>query len=991
MKRILTAIAVLLATCATVFAQGAGYQVKGVVVDAIGPVIGASVIEQGTSNGVSTGLDGDFTLTVSNANAVVEISCIGYATQSFTASAVPAVITLSEDAEFLDDVVVIGYGTVKKTDMTGSVVAIKNDEINRGAITSPAQAMMGKVSGMLVTPASGSPGEGATIRIRGAASLNANNDPLIVIDGVPITREGGAGMGDPLASVNPNDIESFSVLKDASATAIYGSRASNGVIIITTKKGTKGALQVDVNGSFSLKQNVNRIGMMTGDQMRAYIADHYGTDSAAYGILGTGNTDWQNQIYRLAKGLDLNMSIRGGSVVPFRVSFGTNYDQSTIKKSDNERYNLDLNLSPKFFKDHLSVNANVKAIYQNTNWGAGTGAIGNAMRMDPTKDIYNADGTYFNWLVAGNPNSMAGINPLSQIDDYINYNHSYRSIGNIQLDYKVHGFEDLRLNVNVGYDVAKNHNEKHNVLGTYMAALSTPDIAERSDVFNSNTLLELYADYNHDFAHSNLDFMAGYSWQHNYVRSKVNQYYNVEKLWQDTDIYEDKPVSAREYYLLSFFGRVNYSILSKYLFTATVRADASSRFAQGNQWGIFPSVAFAWNIKNENFLKNAEAVSALKLRLGWGQTGQQDIGDDYYPALALYRQETTQLMQYNMGGQLINVLAPQAYNKNLKWETTETYNIGLDFGFAHDRITGTAEVYYRNTFDLLNVAPTALGQNFSNTTIQNIGDMVNKGVELSLNVVPVETNDWHWSVGGNVTFQDTKITKLTAEKVEGFLGTTTGQSMGSNTGFSSVHREGYAPYTFYLFEQLYDKNGDPVYAGLVDRDGDGLITDADRYVTGYSPIPFMYFGVNTRLSYKNWDFSINGHGSIGNYAINKVAKGYSTALYIPDQVGKNYIDNLSSQFLIPGWDSGTDSSNQAYSDLWVENASFFKIDDINLGYTFKLNNEYFKTLRVAGSVQNVCTFTKYRGMDPELTAADGVDNAIVPRPRLYTIRLNINF
>ena len=990
MKRILTAIAVLFTVCATVFAQG-GYQVKGVVVDAIGPVIGASVIEQGTSNGVSTGLDGDFVLTVSNANAMVEISCIGYATQVFPANAVPATITLAEDTEFLDDVVVIGYGTVKKTDMTGSVVAIKNDEINRGAITSPAQAMMGKVSGMLVTPASGSPGEGATIRIRGAASLNANNDPLIVIDGVPITREGGAGMGDPLASVNPNDIESFSVLKDASATAIYGSRASNGVIIITTKKGSKGALQVDANASFSVKQNTGGIKMMTGDELRKYVGDIYGTDSNAYAILGTENTDWQKQIYRIATGTDLNLSMRGGKTVPFRLSFGINYDQGTVKKSDNERYNIDLNLSPKFLEDHLSINANAKAIYQITNWGAGAGAISNAMRMDPTKPVYAEDGTFFNWYDGGNPNSMAGINPLSQIFERTNFNNSIRSIGNLQVDYKIHGFEDLRPNLNLGYDVSSNKNQNYNKLGTYMSALSSPDYAYKSDNFNSNTLLEFYADYNHEFKHSNLDVMAGYSWQHNFLRYNGSTYYNREKLWQDADLFQKNPTSAKEYYLISFFGRVNYSIASRYLFTATLRADASSRFARGNQWGLFPSAAFAWNVKNENFLKNVDAVSALKLRLGWGRTGQQDIGDDYYPAMALYRQETTQMMQYNMGGKLINVLAPQAYNKNLKWETTETFNVGLDFGFANDRVTGTAEVYYRNTFDLLNVAPTALGQNFSNTTIQNIGDMVNKGVELSLNVVPIEKKDFHWSIGGNVTFQDTKITKLTAEKVEGFLGTTTGTTMGSNTGFSSVHREGFAPYTFYLFEQLYDKDGKPIYAGLVDRDGDGIITDADRYVTGYSPVPSVFFGVNTRITWKNWDFSVNGHGSFGNYAINKVRKGYSTSLWIPDQVGKHYIDNLSSQYLIDGWSGGTDSSNQAYSDLWVENASFFKIDDINLGYTFKLNGNGIKSIRVAGSVQNVYTFTKYSGMDPELTAQDGVDTAIVPRPRLYTVRVNINF
>ena len=990
MKRILTATAVLLAACATVFAQG-GYQVKGVVVDAMGPVIGATVMEQGTTNGTTTGIDGDYTLTVSSANAVVEISCIGYATQSFAASAVPATVTLVEDTEFLDEVVVIGYGTVKKSDMTGSVVAIKNDDINRGAVTSPSQALMGKVSGLLVTPASGEPGVGGTIRIRGAASLNASNDPLIVIDGVPVTSDGGAGMGDPLASVNPNDIESFSVLKDASATAIYGSRASNGVIIITTKKGSKGAIKVSVSGSFSVKQNTRTIDMMSGDQLRSYISNVYGAESKEYGMLSGYNTDWQKEIYRVATAADYNLSVIGGDKVPFRLSAGINLDQATVKRGDNNRYNLDLNLSPKFFDDHLSVNANVKGIFQATNWTA-TSAIGSALSFDPTKPIYGEDGKYFNWYSSGKPNTMAGSNPYSDIDDYVNYNNSLRSLGNLQLDYRVHGFEDLRFNVNLGYDVARNNNYNYRILGTYHAAKDeSPDKAYKSKNVNINTLLEAYADYNHDFKHSNLDVMAGYSWQRNYVNYYGEQYLNAPVRYLAEDFVQlDSNNEAKAYVLMSFFGRVNYSIASKYLFTATVRADGSSRFAKGNQWGFFPSAAFAWNIKNENFLKNVDAVSALKLRLGWGRTGQQDIGSDYYPYQELYARASAQEMRYNMGGTNVNVLAPQAFNKNIKWETTETWNVGLDLGLWSDRITAGVDVYYRNTFDLLNSAPVALGQNFSNVLIQNVGNLVNKGVELTLNVVPVETSDWHWSIGGNVTFQDTRITKLTANNQPGFLGTTVGTSMGSNTGYSSLHRLGCAPYTFYMFEQLYDQNGAPIENALVDRNGDGVITDADRYVTGCSPTPWMYFGINTRLSWKNWDFSVNGHGSVGNYAINKVAKGYASSGYTTDNVDKGYINNLSNLWLIPGW-TATPSTEQEYSDLWIENASFFKIDDINLGYTFKLNNDWFKTLRVAASVQNVLTITKYTGLDPELTAIDGVDTNIVPRPRLYTIRLNINF
>ena len=481
--------------------------------------------------------------------------------------------------------------------------------------------------------------------------------------------------------------------------------------------------------------------------------------------------------------------------------------------------------------------------------------------------------------------------------------------------------------------------------------------------------------------------MACYSWQRNYVRYDNTQYYNKEPRWQDADIYEVKPFDAREYVLISFFGRVNWAIRSKYLFTFTVREDASSRFSPKNRWGFFPSAAFAWNIANEDFLKGVRNVSALKLRLGWGRTGQQDIGGDYYPYVARYYQATDQRMRYNMGNDNSNVLGPVAYNPDIKWETTETWNAGLDFGFFGDRLTGTVEAYYRRTFDLLNSINFPMGTNFTNMLIDNIGEMVNKGVEITLNTVPVETKDWHWSIGGNVTFQDTRITKLTAKNIAGYLGVTTGPNLGGTDGYTSLHRVGFAPYTFYLYEQAYDTLGRPIENVLVDRNGDGTISESDRYVTGYSPNPWMFFGVNTHLSYKNWDFSINGHGSVGSYALNRVAMGYSAA--ISEDASKNFIQNWSNTYLIPGW-SDLPQTVQKYSDMFVENTSFFKIDDINLGYTFHLKR-FAESIRVAASIQNVATFTKYRGLDPELQGVDGVDNNMFPRPRLYTIRLNINF
>ena len=1004
MKRILTTTILLLTlSVLSAFAQE-GYKIQGVVEDALGPVIGATVMEKGTSVGTSTGLDGDFTLVVSGPDATVEVSCIGYASRTFKASELPSSILMAEDSEFLDDVVVIGYGTVKKTDMTGSIVAIKADDINRGAVNSPEQMLMGKVAGLLVTPATGQPGASATIRIRGAASLNASNDPLIVIDGVPITSEGGAGMGNPLASVNPNDIESYSVLKDASATAIYGSRASNGVIIITTKKGTQGGgkgIKVRYDGSASVKQNYQFFNMMSADEFSNFIKNtpQYASAASLLGYNGqTYNTNWQKEIYRLALQTDHNLSVYGGGKLPFRVSFGYNLDQATVKVGENQKANVDLSLAPKLLDNHLSINLNVKGIYQATKWANG-GAIGNAMSFDPTKPTrYEEDATYgsykidkgtiWNWYGAsGDPNTMASVNPLSNLYEWIDNNAALRSIGNLQVDYKIHGFEDLRLNANFGYDVADLNGYKYNEMGSRSARASSPDIATQYGNFVSNTVFETYADYSHDWGKHNIDVMGGYSWQHNYNKYLNTDYYNRDPKWQESDIYKDDPVDQSEYYLVSFFGRLNYNILNRYLFTFTVREDASSRFSPKNRWGFFPSAAFAWNIKNEDFLKDNATIDIMKFRLGWGRTGQQN-GIAYYPYLARYTFGTNPYMEYNMGNGHYSTLSPQAYNPNLKWETTETFNVGVDFGFLGERLTGSVEAYYRRTFDLLNEVAAPLGTNFSDRVITNVGTIANKGVEINLNGAIIETRDWHWSVGGNVTFQDIKITKLLQDGGdEENYQISVGQTMGANEGYSSVYKTGYAPYTFFLYKQTYFQ-GEPIFNSV--ESVDATPNESDRYLTGKSPNPWMFYGLNTRLSYKNFDFSVNAHGSLGNYAINKVRKGYATAYGLLDQASKNYLNNLNNDFLHPDW-NGAMKVWQEYSDYWIEDASFFKIDDVNFGYTFKLGKSWIDSIRLAASVQNVVTFTKYTGLDPEIPSIDGVDNNFIPRPRLYTLRMSVNF
>ena len=972
--------------------------VKGHVKDALGGVIGANVVEKGnTTNGTITDLDGNFTLTVPQ-GATLVVSFIGYKSQE-VAAAPSVVVTLQDDAELLETVVVIGYGSVKKNDLTGSVTAIKADEINRGAITSPDQMLQGKVPGLLVTPASGDPTGGATIRIRGAASLYASNDPLIVIDGVPVTSEGGAGMANPLASVNPNDIESYTVLKDASATAIYGSRASNGVIIITTKKGTGDKMKVSYNSSYSLKQNTSTLEMMTGDQYRQYIKDVYGENDPRLGMMGNANTDWQDLIYRTAFSTDQNVSLYGNAkgVLPYRVSLGYTYDQATLKEGDNQRANLGISLSPKFFQDHLSVNVNLKGIYNRANY-PNSGAVGSAVDFDPTQSPYFYDangnidtskaGGYFNWINAdGSANTMASINPLSQLYDNYNVNDTWRSMGNVQLDYKIHGFEDLRVNLNLGYDLARTEGTKYSELGSILSMRNgAQDYYENYANNNANTLLEFYANYNKEFGIHHLDVMAGYSWQHNYVKYDNIQYYNNDR----SNVYLDNPTDRKEYYLVSFFGRVNYSLNSKYLFTVSLRDDASSRFSKSNRWGLFPSAAFAWNIAEENFLKESDApISSLKLRLGWGQTAQQDIGiDRCYAYQAKYTQSSALATRIPWGNGYIYTLAPNAYNPDIKWETTETYNVGLDFGFLKGRINGTIDAYLRKTKDLLNDVTTPMGVNFSNKVISNVGDMENKGLEFNLNFIPIERKDMRWTINVNGTWQDTKITKLTNNPTPDYLGVEVGANMGGTGGYTSLYSVGYSPYTYHLYQQAYDENGKPLQNVLVDRDGNGEITAQDRYITDKSIQPKFFYGIGSQFTYKNWDFGFNAHGSVGGYALNRIKM--NTATSYSDDYTKGYLNNLSPYCMETGW-TATISEQQKYSDMFLENTTFFRMDDINVGYTFDKIKNWGGKIRVAASVQNVFTITKYSGLDPELTVADGVDNNLIPRPRLYTLRLNINF
>lgn len=972
--------------------------VKGIVKDTTGePIIGANVIVKGTTNGTITDFDGNFLLNANKGDIII-ISFIGYRSQEAQAAASMNII-LKDDTELLDEVVVIGYGSVKKDDLNGSVVAIKAEEMNKGAVTSPQELIMGKVPGLSVSQGDGAPGAGSTIRIRGGASLNASNDPLIVIDGIPVSNDAAPGTPNALATINPNDIETFTVLKDASATAIYGSRASNGVIIIQTKKGTQDKIKVSYSGTFTAKDPYKRIETLDAQSFREVMQAQYpeGTAQSAdiqriLNVYPNQSTDWQDAIYQTGLSTDQNIGIAGkAGFMPFRISLGYNTEKGTLKTSKYERYTGAVNLSPKFFDNHLSVDINVKGTI-NKNRFADSGAVGAAAFFDPTKPIYDEENRYngyWNWgIVQGAQADLATQNPLSLLYDRNNHGTTKRSLGNIQLDYKIHGLEDLHANLNLGYDVAKttgrnfvNSNSVQSSLDKTFTGLG------QGNTWNNlrrNHLLDFYMNYakNIESIKSNFDIMAGYSWQHFYYANHDITYSNpTEDLgakegytYDENErhyIRDDHRRIPYENYLISFFGRLNYNFMDRYLLTATLRRDGSSRFSENNRWGLFPSAALAWTISNEPFMKATENVlSKLKLRLGYGVTGQQEIGD--YQYITSYSFSTNPNTTY-LGTTL---LKPNGYSPDLKWEQTTTYNVAIDFGFLNNRINGSIEYYQKHTKDLLNTISAAAGTNFINLITANVGKMKNKGVEANVNAIAIQSKDFTWEVGYNITWNDSKITKLTT--------TFNPDYQGIDAGTNQKHQVGEMPGTFYLYQQVYDENGKPIQNAFVDRNNDGQITEADRYLTHKSPMAKVYMGFSSQFSYKKWDLGFNLRANFGNYVYNGVASGNSTS---NNYGGKGFITNLYNGFQDTGF-TLLNTSEQMASDYFLENASFLKMDNLTLGYSFQ--NLFAAKLsgRISASVQNVFTISKYSGLDPECGA---IDSNIWPRPRTYTIGLNLNF
>lgn len=1002
--------------------------VSGVVSDPSGePLIGASILAQGTTVGTSTNIDGEYTINVAP-DATLVVSYVGYDTQNVPVDGRTSInVTMQENSVMLNEVVAIGYGTVKKSDATGSVAVIKPDEIEAGLATSVQDMLVGQTPGVVVTQAGGPEG-GGTIRIRGGSSLNASNDPLIVVDGVPLSNAGMGGLGNSLGMISPENIESMTVLKDASATAIYGSRASNGVIIITTKKGKSGKPTVNFAANLYVNTARKTWKVLDANQFRSLLESR-GMD-AALAATGDANTDWQDEVLRTTVSSDYSLSVGGtAGWLPYHAEISYTNNNGIIKTSKMDRVTMGFNLSPKFFDNHLSVNANVKGYYIRNNF-ADTGALSNAISFDPTHPVrsnepivsgnsgfqylYNG---YYEVHNNGTLNDNATLNPMGLLEQRDNHANVYRSNGNLQLDYSLHFLPDLHLNLNLGYDVMKS-----NLVDNWAANSATAyknhehyGGAYNFDQyqFRSNTLLNFYLNYKKEVEsiYSNFDVTAGYDWQRfyndgHYTGANGNSGYRVSpglntptylgknEAGQQTygvtvnestipllgQNFQNDGVSADgdyhwadRYQLLSFFGRLNYTFKDRYLLTVTVRGDATSRFAKDKRWGVFPAVALGWKINQEAWMQGAAGwLSDLKLRLGWGKTGQQEIGETIN-YMALYAIASPSVSYPNgTNGWHLPVYA-RGYNPDLTWETTTSYNAGLDFGFFNNRITGSIEYYTRKTTDLLAYVAVPAGSSTTNMLNRNIGSLENYGVEFNIAAKPIVTNDFTWTLSYNVGWNHNEITELTT----GASQLKTGGISGGNGNTVQIHAEGHPASSFYLFQQVYDESGAPLEGVYVDQNGDGQIDDSDKIINK-SPDPKVTMTFGSQFRYKKWDLGFNIRASIGNYVYNNVL---STKAVYNDlfTYGLNNVVENDYYFEQPRY----------MSDYYLRNASFVRCDNITLGYTWdNLLNDKLR-LRLFGAVQNPFVITKYKGVDPEVFG--GIDNSVYPRATTYSLGLVATF
>ncbi len=961
---------------ANLFAQGR--TVTGKVTDADSgeelPFVNVTV--KGSTKGTTTDIDGNYSIEVSDSEQVLVFTFIGFSTFETSVGNRSVVnVNLKGNTQQLEEVVVVGYGTQRKADITGAVGSVTKENFNVGQVTNAEQLIAGKVAGVQITPNGGRPGSGGRIRIRGGSSLNATNDPLIVIDGVPLDNTGVSGTSNPLNFLNPNDIEAMDILKDASATAIYGSRASNGVILITTKKGKAGQpTRVNVSTLASVSQPTKMISVLDADQFREAAAQHTTPEQQA--LMGEENTNWQEVIYQNALAFDNNVSVSGAiGAVPYRISAGYLHQDGILKTDNLERTTASVSLNPSLLDDQLKINFNMKGVFTKSRF-ADQGAIGAAVVFDPTQPIYDPEGLggFWEWRNAnGTPQTLAPRNPLGLLEQRDDLGEVNRSIGNLQLDYAIPFVEGLRANLNLGYDISQSDGR------TFIPATSALGFNEGGSIapyeqYKQNLLADFYFAYSRNFnEYGRLDATLGYSFQDFLIKNptfdRVNE---VGEVLTPAGV-ETRPQNR----LISYFGRVNYNLSEKYLLTATVRLDGSSRFSPETRWGVFPSLAAAWRISEESFLEDNTVLTDFKLRLGYGITGQQDIGS-FFPFLPRYTL-SDDAARYRFGDEYLTMLRPEGYDRNIKWEETVTYNAGLDYEFLAGKLYGSLDYYFKRTNDLLAVIPVPAGTNLTNLLFTNVGNIENQGIEAALTYNVFKTQDISWDLGLNFTYNQNKIISLSNVE-EDAVGILVGGISGGTGNTIQVHTVGFQPASFYVWQQVYDETGRPVENLYVDRSGDGIVNEQDLFRDGF-PDALHFFGVNSRMNFRNWDFGFVMRGNLGNRAYNNVssANGAFQNLRFPD-----YLANMHTSVLNTGFQTARLRSN-----FYLEDAAFLRMENISLGYTFGSIRERGYTLNVNATVQNAFTVTNYTGVDPEIPG--GIDNNFYPLPRIFSLGLNLGF
>jgi TonB-linked SusC/RagA family outer membrane protein len=935
------------------------------------PLPGVNVIISGSSSGTTTDFYGKYQLTANNGDVLV-FSYVGYTSQEviFAGQAVLDV-QLSEDASALDEIVLIGYGGVKKEDLTGAVDLITAKDFNQGPIVSAQQLISGKIAGVSVTSGSGAPGDGQTIRIRGNGSLGLSSNPLIVLDGIPLNDGGVGGSRNPLNLINPNDIESMVVLKDASATAIYGSRGANGVIIITSKKGKEGGFKFNINASTTIHTAIDQVDVLSTEEFVGVINST--GDTAYTDLLGASDTNWQDEIYKDATGKDFSFSALGSAFgVPMRASLGYT-DHDGILRTDNfQRTTGSLNFSPSFLKEQLKVEVNLRgSVAKNTF--ADRGAIGSAVSFDPTQSPYDAGsqyGGYFAWIDAGtgNQSNLAQTNPLALLNLRNDTSQVDRFIANIKVDYNLPFVEGLKATFNLGHDSSMSDGV---TLVSDLIPTSDSTFNGSKNTYNqeaTNQLLDVYLTYITSFndAH-NLTAVAGHSYQ---AFEFDNTSYDSEAEEDGNDF---EFIDRSKNVLLSYFTRLNYDYQGKYLLTATLRADASSKLNPDDRWGYFPSLAVAWNLHNEGFMSDS-FFDELKLRAGYGEVGNVNgLGDYRFLTQYVGSQSTA---NYQFGSSFYQTYRPEPINTELRWEVGRTTNIGLDYAILDGKLRGSVNAYMKETKNLIASSSVDPFTNFGNRIDANIGDMENKGIELSFDYTPIQNENFEWSINYNVAFNDNKVTRLPFDQAVGGISGGVGNNI-------QTHTEGQTPYSYLVYQQVYDTTGTAIEGVYVDRNGDDIINDDDRYIKE-SPFADVVMGFNTNLKYKNWDLAVISRANFGNYAYNNVAS--NAVLSQASGNGGGFLRNVHSDYLNTGFMDYTETS--LLSDYYVQEASFFKIDNITLGYNL---GEAFEgsNFRVYASAQNVLTVTDYEGLDPEIYG--GIDNNFYPRPRSFVLGVNIDF